>query len=131
VDEGGVPRDVLFPVELLGARAQVSILEKFSGRRPSMSEVASIPDAELLKLSGFGPSTIRQVHSITQGGLASSSAMTGLSDDELLSERDRLLAELTEVRETLKRREQELRRRLRAVTLELRVRGPSQNEGSR
>jgi len=118
-----LPHDDLFPIELLGLRAQVSLLEKFGGRRPFVSEVASIPDADLLKLSGFGPSTIRKVHLIAQGGIASSLALADLSDGELLSEHNSLQDQLREARDEFRRREQELQRRLRAVSLELRVRG--------
>jgi hypothetical protein len=118
----GLPNDDLFPIELLELRAQVSILEHFGGRHPTLSEMANVPDADLLKLSGVGPSTIRKIHLIIRGGIASSSAMVGLSDDDLLSERDRLLAQLNELRDGFKRREQELKRQLRAIDLELRVR---------
>jgi len=51
-----VPHDDLFPIELLRLQAQESILAEFGGRRPTMSEVARIPDDHLMKLSGFGPS---------------------------------------------------------------------------
>ncbi|QRM34509.1 hypothetical protein [Microvirga sp. VF16] len=84
-------------------------MEKFGGRCPSISEVANIPDADLLMLAGIGPSTIRKIHSITGGGIISSTAMAGLSDDELLSKCDRLLAQLNELRGEFKWREQELR----------------------
>jgi hypothetical protein len=77
--EGGVERVALFPVELLGQGAQVSLLEEFGGRIPSVSEVASMSDADLMKLNGFGPLTIRKVRSIIQGGIASSSSIASLS----------------------------------------------------
>jgi hypothetical protein len=60
-----VPRDDLFPIELLGLRAQESILAEFGGRHPLVSELANLPDDYLMKLSGFGPSTVRKVRSIT------------------------------------------------------------------
>ena len=125
MDEGGVPHDDLFPIELLELRAQVSILEHFGGRHPSMSEMTNIPDATLLKLPGIGPSTIRKIHLIIRGGIASSSATLSLSDDELLSEHHRLLAQFNELRDEFKRREHEFKQRLRAIDLELRVRGLS------
>jgi predicted flap endonuclease-1-like 5' DNA nuclease len=125
MDEGGVPHDDLFPIELLELRAQVSILEHFGGRHPSMSEVARIPDDHLMKLSGFGPSTIRKVRSITQSGIASSSEIAGSSDAELRMKHDRLSAELTQLRDEFNRREDELQGQLNAIRLELRVRGLS------
>jgi hypothetical protein len=70
-NEGRVPDDDLFPIELLGLRAQESILAEFGGRRPSLSEVASISDDHLMKLSGFGPSNIRKVRSITHSVMSS------------------------------------------------------------
>ena len=115
----------LFPIELLAPRAQESILEEFGGRRPSISEVASIPDADLLKLSGFGPTTILKIRSIIQGESGSSPAIASLSDEELLSEHDRLLAKLNQLRGEFKRQDQELQRLLRAIRLELQVRGLS------
>jgi predicted flap endonuclease-1-like 5' DNA nuclease len=118
-----VPEDDLFPIELLGLRAQESILAEFGGRRPSVAEVASIPDDQLMKLSGFGPSTIRKVRSITQSGIASSSDIAGLTDAELLSVHDCLAHELTRLRDEFHRRELELRARLRVTRHELRVRG--------
>jgi hypothetical protein len=84
-----VPHDDLFPIELLRLQAQESILAEFGGRRPTMSEVARIPDDHLMKLSGFGPSTIRKVRSITQRGIASSSEVAGSSDAELRTKHDR------------------------------------------
>jgi hypothetical protein len=125
VDEDDVQLDRLFPIELLGMRAQQSLLEEFGRRHPSISEVARIADTHLSKLPGFGPSTIRRVRSITQDGTASSSTIAGLSNDELLSEHDRLVAELSELRGEFKRQEHVLTRRLRALRLELRVRGLS------
>jgi hypothetical protein len=115
--------DDLFPIELLGSQAQESILREFGGRRPTVVEIASIPEANLLKLPGFGPSTVRKVRSIALSGTASSSALAGLNDDEVLLEHDRLSAELSELREEFKKREHELKRRLGATRLELRVRG--------
>ena len=56
----------LFPVELLGKSAQESLLREFGDRRPSISEVASLPEDHLLKLAGFGPSTIQKVRTILQ-----------------------------------------------------------------
>jgi hypothetical protein len=121
--EGGVGRVALFPVELLEHRAQVSLLEEFGGRHPSISEVASLPDADLMKLAGFGPSTIRKVRSIIQGGTASSSTVAGLSDEALLSEQDRLLAQRSKLRDEFKQQDKELQQKLRTIRLELRVRG--------
>jgi hypothetical protein len=113
----------LFPLELLGRGAQESLLREFGGRHPSLSEVASIPEADLLKLSGFGPSTIRKVRSIIQGEMTSSSVIAGLSDETLLSEHDRLLAKRNELRDQFKRQDRELQQLLRAIRLEIRVRG--------
>jgi hypothetical protein len=125
VNEGGVPHDDLFPIELLRLQAQESILAEFGGRRPTMSEVARIPDDHLMKLSGFGPSTVRKVRSIIQRGIASSSEVAGSSDAELRTKHDRLSAELTQLRDEFNRREDELQGQLNAIRLELRVRGLS------
>jgi hypothetical protein len=123
VNEGRVPHDDLFPIELLGLRAQESILQEFGGRRPSLAEVADLPDSLLMKLPGFGPSTIRRVRSIARSGIKSLSVIAGFTNAELLSEHDCLTHELTGLRDEFHRRELELQARLRITSHELRVRG--------
>jgi hypothetical protein len=125
VDEGSVRRVGLFPVELLGKSAQESLLQEFGGRRPSFAEVASLPDDHLLKLAGFGPSTVQKVRSTLQGGTTSASLTADWSEEYLLSERNRLSAKLRDLQDEFKRQEQELKQRLRAIRLELRMRGLS------
>jgi hypothetical protein len=127
VDEGEVTHDYLFPIELLGLSAQQSILEEFGGNRPFISEVARISDDQLMKLPGFGLSTIRKVRSITDSGIKSFSAIAGLTNAELLSEHDCLAQELTSLRDEFHQRELELQVRLRATRHELRVRGLAPN----
>jgi hypothetical protein len=100
-------------------------LQEFGGRRPSMSEVANIPEAELLKLPGIGLSTVRKVRLLAQSGITSSFSVAGLSDDNLLLEQARLSAELSDLRNEFNRRERELRAMLSAVRHELRMRGLS------
>jgi hypothetical protein len=120
-----VPQEDLFPIELLEYRVQASIREHFGGRYPSLSEMTNIPDDDLLKLPGVGPSTIRKIRLLAQGGITFFSAMTELSDAEMLQEYERQLTRLSELRDEFKRREDEFKRRLRAIRLELRVRGLS------
>jgi hypothetical protein len=120
-----VPHEDLFPIELLEYRVQASIREHFGGRCPSISEMANIPDDELLKLPGIGATTIRKIRLLIQGEIQPFSAMTELSDAELLQEHERQLTRLNELRDESNRREGEFRRRLRALRLELRVRGLS------
>jgi hypothetical protein len=118
-----LPHEDLFPIELLDFRVQASILEHFGGRHPSISEIANISDDDLLKLPGVGPSTIRKIRLLTQGGLKSLSAVAGLSDTELLQEHERQSAKLNELRDEFKWQESEVKRLLRPIRLELRVRG--------
>ncbi|MGF9760644.1 hypothetical protein AAII07_36190 [Microvirga sp. 0TCS3.31] len=120
-----MPDEDLFPIELLEFRVQASILEHFGGRHPSIAEMANISDDDMLKFPGIGPSTIRKIRLLAQGGLKSLSAMTGLSDAELLQEHERQSVKLRELRDEFKWRESELNRLLRAIRLELRVRGLS------
>ena len=117
----------LFPIELLGKSAQESLFQEFGGHRPSFAEVASLSEDHLLKLTGFGPSTIQKVRSILQGGTTSSSYTANWSHEELLSEHGRVSAELLDLRDRFKQQERELQLRLRAVRLELRIRGVSLN----
>jgi hypothetical protein len=125
VDEGSVQRIGPFPVELLGKSAQENLLNEFGGRRPSMAEVANLREDYLLKLAGFGPSTVQKVRSILQDGTTSASFTAAWSDEELLSEQVHLSAKLRDLQDEFKREEQELKQRLRAIRLELRMRGRS------
>jgi hypothetical protein len=125
-----LPHDDPFPIELLGRQAQESLLHEFGGRRPSIAEVANIPEADLLKLPGIGLSTVRKVRLLAQNGTASSFSVAGLSDDDLLLEHDRLSAELSDLRNEFNRRERELRAMLSAVRHELRMRGHSLKRGT-
>jgi hypothetical protein len=120
-----VPQEDLFPIELLEYRVQASIREHFGGRCPSLSEMANIPDDDLLKLPGVGASTIRRIRLLIQGGIQAFSSMTELGDAELLQEHEHQLTRLSELRDEFKRREGEFKQRLRAIRLELRVRGLS------
>jgi hypothetical protein len=120
-----VPHEDLFPIELLEYRVQASIREHFGGRCPSISEMADMPDDDLLKLPGVGPSTIRKIRLRVQGRIRFFSAMTELSDAELLQEHQRQLTRLSELRDEFNQRDAEFKRRLRAIRLELRVRGLS------
>jgi hypothetical protein len=90
-----------------------------------MAEVANLPEDYLLKLAGFGPSTIQKVRSIIHDGTASSSFSADWSDEKLLSEQVHLSAKLRDLQDEFNRQEQELKQRLRAIRLELRMRGRS------
>jgi hypothetical protein len=121
-----LPHEDLFPIEFLEYRVRASIREYFGGRCPYISEIANIADGDLLKLPGVGPSTIiRKIRLLTQGGIQFFSVMTELSDAELLQEHERQLTRLSELRDEFKRWEGEFKGRLRAIRLELRVRGLS------
>ncbi len=124
-----MPHDDPFPIELLGRQVQESLLQEFGGRRPSIAEVANIPEADLLKLPGIGLSTVRKIRVLAQNGITSSFSVAGLSDDNLLLEHDRLSAELSDLRNEFNRRERELRAMLSAVRHELRMRGLSLKRG--
>jgi hypothetical protein len=97
----------LFPIEKLPPRARSAILMEFNGRCPSRAEMASVSDAEWLKLPGVGPTVLMTMHQIRQ----QESTQTRLTDAELLAERDRLRASLRLQNQ-----------RLGAVMAELRVR---------
>jgi hypothetical protein len=84
--------DDLFPVEQLSSRVRHTILAEFGGRRPTVLEVASIPDDHWLKMPAIGPKALQRMRSLTQGARreARISSWAGMTDAELLTEYNRL-----------------------------------------
>lgn len=107
-----------FPIDRLPPRARSAILEEFDGRCPSIGEVASVPDAEWLKLPGIGPAVLMTMHRIRYQVSQGASARTRRTDAELLAERDRLQGETSSLRAALHFHEHQLR----TITAELRAR---------
>jgi hypothetical protein len=92
-----------------------------------MTEVASIPEFHLLKLAGFGPSTIQKVRSIIQRNTTSSCLTADWDDEKLRLEHERVSAKLRDLQDEFRQRERELQLRLRTIRLEFRMRGLSAN----
>ncbi|MBM6582454.1 hypothetical protein ILT44_19810 [Microvirga sp. BT689] len=88
------PQDLL-PLEGFRQLAVRSILEEFGGRHPTMLEISSIPDSQLLKLPGFGPSTIGRIRSLLNGEQNDINLSLKNTYEDLLYELDRLLENVT------------------------------------
>jgi hypothetical protein len=117
-----MPLDDLFPIDSFGLRIRESILDEFGGRCPTVQEVAGIPDSCLLKLPGMGLTTLRKLRSATHGLKTGIDAIERWSNARLLSERNRLLAEIKHHQDEFKRQQRELRRRLELISIEFRLR---------
>ena len=81
-----------FPLNEIPPRVRAAILTEFGGRRPSILEVAGIPDEHWLKTPGMGPTSLAQMRSLTQDARrkAQIASVAGMADTELLAEYGRL-----------------------------------------
>ena len=107
-----------FPIEKFRTPARDAILLEFDGRCPSIGEVASVSDAEWLRLPGFGLATLVALRQVVQSVVRKTSTLGRLTDAELLAERDRLQMEGNSLREALHLQQHHLH----AVMAELRLR---------
>jgi hypothetical protein len=115
--------DDLFPLKSCTHPMRAAILAEFGGRCPTVREVISVPDARWLKAPGVGPFILKGFYHLTQDLLRSSEdrPLAGLTNAELLSERDHIRRELNR-----------LKSNLQSVTVELLSRGvavPGVNSG--
>ena len=108
----------LFPIERLPPRARAAILAEFDGRCPSIGEVASVTDAEWLRLPGIGPAALMTMHRIRRQVSREAARQERRTDAKLLAERDRLQRITSSLRAALHLHEHELR----TVMAELRAR---------
>jgi hypothetical protein len=92
-----------FPIPSCSRRVREAILAKFGGCCPTVREVISISDAQWLKAPGIGSFAVEELHRITQDLFTSAGdrPLAGLSNAELLSERNRLRRELNSIRSDL------------------------------
>ena len=107
-----------FPIEKFRSSARDAILLEFNGRCPSIGEVASVSDAEWLRLPGFGLATLVALRQVVQSVVRKTSTLGRLTDAELLTERDRLRREGSSLREAVHLHQHQLH----AVMAELRLR---------
>ena len=103
-----------FPIEDFPPRVREAILIEFHGRCPTVLEVVRVPDTRWLRLPAIGPLTLAKLRCRTRGMRRKIHAPTlaGLTDDELLAQRNFLQDELKRIRDQLK-----------ASTAELQMRG--------
>jgi hypothetical protein len=103
-----------FPIEIFPPKVRDAILAEFGGRCPTVRDVIDIPDADWLKVPDIGPVALAKLRQVTRSlplkPLAR--ALAEWTDAELIAERDRLQSELGS-----------LRKELRPITAELRLRG--------
>ena len=88
------PQDLL-PLEGFRQLAVQSLLEEFGGRHPTLLEISSIPDSHLLKLPGFGPSTIGRIRSLLDDEQNDINLSLMNTHEDLLFELNKLLENVT------------------------------------
>jgi hypothetical protein len=93
--EGRMQPQDLLPLEGFRQLAVQSLLEEFGGRHPTMLEISSIPDSRLLKLPGFGPSTIGRIRSLLNGEQNDIDLSLKNTYEDLLFELDKQLENVT------------------------------------
>ena len=100
-----------FPVEHLPDQLSQAVLEEFQGHRPTIREVACIPDAEWLKCPSIGPARLAQLRSVTKGvsGQVEPSPLARWTDARLLERHRGLVAQRNRLRRELERLRNELR----------------------
>ncbi|WP_210381520.1 hypothetical protein [Microvirga zambiensis] len=105
-----------FPLEELPVHIRQTILEEFGGRRPSIREVASLPDTHWLQLPHIGPRVLASIRELTRGARrkARLPSLAGMTDAELEAEFDRLSDERRAVDTQLKEVKAEIRLRSEA-----------------
>ena len=111
-----------FPLEELPVRIRHTILEEFEGRRPSVLEVASLPDSHWLRLPGIGPRVLAWMRALTRGARrkARLPSLAGLTDAELQAEYG-----------CLKDQRKAIDNQLKEVRAELRLRTEANRTGSK
>lgn len=102
--------DEPFPIEHFPPRVRIVILSEFGGRHPTVREVVGIPDTHWLKLPTIGPGTVARLRSLTRGMRREIRvpSLAGLTDTELLAQREFLQGELRCIRDKIKANSAEL-----------------------
>jgi hypothetical protein len=83
-----------FPLEELPPRVRQTILTEFGGHRPSIRDVASIPDTHWLTLPNMGPKVIAWMRSLLRGAhrKARVPSLAGMTDAKLQAKHDHLIS---------------------------------------
>jgi hypothetical protein len=98
-----MPVDEPFPLESLPSRVRQAILSEFKGHRPSVREVAEIPDAYWLATPAMGRKFLQMIRDVTHapGRQADVPVRRRLTDLELLDRLESLQDELQFLQEML------------------------------
>ena len=96
--------DEPFPLESVPSRVRLAILSEFNGRRPSVREVAEIPDAYWLATPAMGHKFLQMIRDVTHAPGRQADVPVGprLTDLELLDRLESLQRELQWLQATLK-----------------------------
>jgi hypothetical protein len=105
--------DEPFPLDAVPSRMRNAILNEFQGRRPSVRDVAEIPDHYWLSTPDVGPAFLEKIHRVIGPQLppTASPSSVRLSDAELLDRLERLQEEVQRLQDQLKARLSKLARR--------------------
>src|SRR5690349_6569379 len=96
--------DEPFPLEAVPSRLRNAILREFQGRRPSIEEIARIPDKQWLSSPDVGQRSVKIIHDITDAARQQTTRLPSaqLTDTELLERLEWLQKELRWLRNILK-----------------------------
>ena len=88
--------DEPFPLEFVPSRVRHAMLDEFKGRRPTMREVAEIPDAYWLATPAIGRKVLQRIRAVVYAPQPQTDApaLPRLTDAELLDRLESLQREL-------------------------------------
>ena len=88
--------DEPFPLEIVPSRVRHAMLDEFKGRRPTVGEVAQIPDAYWLATPAIGRKVLQTIRAVTHASRpqADPPALPRLTNAELLERLESLREEL-------------------------------------
>ncbi len=97
--------DEPFPLESVPSRVRLAILSEFNGRRPSVREVAEIPDAYWLATPAIGRKFLQTIRDATPAPTRQTTVpVRRLTDAELMDRLESLQEELQWLHDVLKAR---------------------------
>ena len=95
--------DEPFPLESVPSRVRLAILSEFNGRRPSLREVAEIPDAYWLATPAIGRKFLQTIRDATPTTTRETTVpVRRLTDAELMDRLERLQDEIQKLHDVLK-----------------------------
>ena len=97
--------DEPFPLEIVPPRVRHAMLHEFNGRRPTMREVAQIPDAYWLATPAIGRKFLQTIRAVVHAPRPETDAPAPprLTDAELMDRLESLRRELAWMRDLVRR----------------------------